>query len=80
MCWHHLGQLSQEWQQKQGDHDFPALETALEISASRQWVYPSRYQIVLDLVEQIRNGLRSASDLVILDTEYSVASHQLFEF
>ncbi|KAF5136877.1 hypothetical protein E5D57_000649 [Metarhizium anisopliae] len=68
MCWHHLGQLGREWQQKQGDQDFPALETALEISASRQWVYLnlSRYQIVLDLV--------------ILDTEYSVASHQLLEF
>ncbi|KAI0425964.1 hypothetical protein F5Y09DRAFT_346188 [Xylaria sp. FL1042] len=40
----------------------------------------STRQIVLDRAEQIRSGGRPASDLVILDDEFSPSTRQLFEF
>lgn len=56
---------------------------AMEIfnSATRKtWTFPSNYRKVLRRIDEIQQGHRHGSELVILDDEYSPSSQQLWEF
>jgi hypothetical protein len=48
--------------------------------ARKRWNFPSRYDIVRRRIEDILQGKRPGSDLVILDDEFSPTSQQLWEF
>ncbi|RSL43180.1 hypothetical protein CEP54_015183 [Fusarium duplospermum] len=49
-------------------------------ATQRMWSFPLSYRKVLRRIEEIQQGKRSGSDLVILDDEYSPSSRQLWEF
>ncbi|KAF4951821.1 hypothetical protein FGADI_7191 [Fusarium gaditjirri] len=57
----------------------PALEAAIQIVVRKQWTYLHDYQANRDRVRTTRDGKRLASDLVILDNEFSPFSQQPFE-
>ncbi|KAG5747585.1 hypothetical protein H9Q70_009729 [Fusarium xylarioides] len=79
-CVGHLDATNLEcWKSKQYQN-YPALETALKYAATRQWVCPDSYEVVIDHAEQIRSGERPSAGLIILDDEFSPTTYQLFEF
>jgi hypothetical protein len=50
-------------------------------SATRQeWTFQPQYNIVRSRMEEILQGRRAGTDLIILDDEFSPASQQLWEF
>jgi len=79
-CPQHLSKLI--WATKAKD---PAIDLRLargkfESAARKQWTFPPSYDIVRERIEDILHGKRPGSDLVVLDDEFSPASHQLWEF
>ncbi|KAM5373399.1 hypothetical protein ACJZ2D_006994 [Fusarium nematophilum] len=80
-CRTHLEKLNKVWYQKQQSLTPEALRDLLSTAINREWSSPGRYNtLVRRRFDEIRNGSRPSSDLVVLDDESSIASLQLFEF
>jgi hypothetical protein len=52
----------------------------LEVLMQEPWACPAKYDIISRRTSEIQQHKRSGSDLVVLDTEFSPASLQLWEF
>jgi hypothetical protein len=53
---------------------------AFELAARKTWTIPPQYRRVRSRIDDIMQGKRRGSDLVILDDEFSAGSRQLWEF
>lgn len=60
--------------------DMGSLRASFESAVRKRWKSSLEYDVVRSRIFEIQEGNRAGSDLVILDTEYSVASSQLWEF
>lgn len=78
-CLEHVYQITLDWHTNEWMGSLPALEAAVQIAVRKQWTYPHNYQAIQDRVQEIRDGKRPSSDLVILDNEFSPSSQQPFE-
>ncbi|KLO98372.1 uncharacterized protein LW94_7842 [Fusarium fujikuroi] len=78
-CLEHVYQITLDWHTNEWMGSLPALEAAMQIAVRKQWTYTHNYQAIQDRVQEIRDGKRPSSDLVILDNEFSPSSQQPFE-
>lgn len=60
--------------------DLKKCQTIFDSSSRKQWTFPPSYNTILRRIDEIRQGTRPGSDLVVLDDEYSPVSDQLWEF
>ncbi|KAH8889396.1 hypothetical protein GQ53DRAFT_652574, partial [Thozetella sp. PMI_491] len=79
-CPRHLGSLMTEATGKKTVTSRSAAQSILESTSRNRWTYPPEYNIVRSRTEEILQGRRPGSDLVVLDDEFSPASKQLWEF
>jgi len=79
-CPRHLGSLLTEARRKNTATSLSAARVALESASRSRWTYPPDYNVVRFRTEEILQGSRPGSDLVVLDDEFSPASGQLWEF
>jgi hypothetical protein len=79
-CPQHLSSLIRGIRKNKTTIDLKAARRTFESTAQKQWAFPPSYNIIRDRVEEIQQGKRPGSDLVILDDEFSPASRQLWEF
>jgi hypothetical protein len=79
-CSRHLDSLLVEARRKVTATSLSAARNTLESASRKRWTYPPEYNIVRCRTEEILQGSRPGSDLVVLDDEFSPASGQLWEF
>ncbi len=80
-CTRHLKNLLiKGWRAKATMH-FQSFQESFKHASRKQWIFPPHYQeTVRQRIKGIQQGKRSGAGLVILDTEFSPASSQIWEF
>lgn len=78
-CPQHLFNSLRKAHQKKTTLDLRLLQQKFNSAAQKTWSFPPRYNTVCHRMEEICQEQRPGSDLVIMDTEFSPTSTQLWE-
>ncbi|KAJ3531460.1 hypothetical protein NM208_g8870 [Fusarium decemcellulare] len=79
-CIQHLTRVAFEALKNRTAVNFRTVRKAFDRTTRKRWTFPSHYDVVRRRTEEIMEGKRPGSDLIILDDEFSPASGQLWEF
>lgn len=79
-CPRHFGSLLTKERRNLTAASLRAAHNVVQSASQTRWAYPPSYDVVRRRTEEILQGSRPGSDLVVLDDEFSPASGQLWEF
>jgi len=79
-CPTHLSNLLLDSRKKIPNHSITLLQEMFKSAIRKEWAFQPQYDIVRSRTEEILQGKRPGTDLIILDDEFSPSSQQLWEF